>query len=329
MIITKTPLRISFLGGGTDYPDYFRDNGGQTLGAAIDKYSYVTVNRLAPLFDYKIRIGYSRTELVSAVDQIQHPSVRECLRLLNLKEHIEIGYGGDLPARSGLGSSSSFTVGLLHGLHALKGELVSHEQLAREAVHVEQEMIRERVGVQDQYICAFGGLVKICCNKNGRIDVKPIPLAPSRLVELKRHMLLFYTRINRQAHDVLDDQIDRTKNGKNNEYLWAMEQLVDEGLKVLTGNGDIREFGRILHESWLSKRQLSKKVSSEKIDAWYEQARKAGALGGKLLGAGGGGFLLIFARPEEQAKIIGAVPDLVPVNFDFDFTGSTLLFYKP
>jgi D-glycero-alpha-D-manno-heptose-7-phosphate kinase len=243
MIITRTPLRVSFLGGGTDYPEYFRYHGGQTLGAAIDKYSYIAVNRLADLFDYSIRVSYSRTELVKSVDEIEHPSVRECLRFINLDGGIEINYVGDLPARTGLGSSSSFTVGLLHALHAFKGELVSNGQLAAEAVYVEQEMIKERVGVQDQYTCAHGGLLHLQFAPDGSVKVSPIPLRAERRAELQAHLMLFYTGIRRHAHEVLEEQLERTRQDTVSEDLNHLSDLVDQGLEVLTSEQPIAYFG--------------------------------------------------------------------------------------
>ena len=329
MIITRTPLRISFLGGGTDYPDYFRQHGGQTLGVAIDKYTYITVNRLADLFDYSIRVGYSRTELAKSVDQIEHPAVRECLRFLNLDGGLEINVVADLPARTGLGSSSSFTVGLLHALHALKGELACNGQLAAEAVYVEQEMIKERVGVQDQYTCAHGGLVHLRFSRDGSIRVSPLPLRAERLAELQAHLMLFYTGIRRHAHEVLDEQLERTKRGAISEDLSYLSDLVDQGLEVLTNEQPIACFGELLHTAWMTKRRLSSKISNAKIDEWYNRAREAGAIGGKLLGAGGGGFLLLSVEPENQAAVKRALTDLRCVPSAFEHNGSSLLFYQP
>ncbi|MCS6805666.1 MAG: kinase [Acidobacteriota bacterium] len=329
MIITKTPLRVSFLGGGTDYPDYFRQHGGQTLGVAIDKYSYVIVNRLAQLFEHTIRVSYSRTELVSGVDQIEHPAVRGCLQFLGLDGHLEVHYVGDLPARTGLGSSSSFTVGLLHALHALKGELVSAEQLAAEAVYVEQQVIGERVGVQDQYTCAYGGLVHLQFERDGHVRVSPVPLPPQRLSELQSHMMLFYTGISRHAHEVLEEQLERTKQGINATDLSYLSSLVTQGLDVLINGHPISLFGELLHCAWMAKRRLSSKISTAAIDQGYDCARQAGAIGGKLLGAGGGGFLLLIVEPAKQQAVEQALRPWRRVEVAFDHTGSTLLFYQP
>lgn len=329
MIVARTPVRVSFLGGGTDYPDHFRQHGGQTLGAAIDKYSYISVNRLAELFDYRVRVSYSRTELARDVSGIEHPAVRECLRFLGIAGGVEIHYVGDLPARTGLGSSSSFTVALLHALHAFKGELVGQAQLAEEARHVEHERIRERVGVQDQYTCAHGGLVHLRMERDGRVAVGRVPLPPERLAQLEAHLMLLYTGIRRTAHDVLDEQLERTRNGSLAPELSRLGELVAEGIAALAGGGPLARFGELLDAAWQIKRQLSSKVSSGAIDGQYDRARAAGAVGGKLLGAGAGGFLLLFVPPERQASVAAALAELRRVRFGFDHEGSRILFYQP
>jgi D-glycero-alpha-D-manno-heptose-7-phosphate kinase len=329
MIITKTPLRTSFLGGGTDYPEYFREHGGQTLGAAIDKYSYIFVNPMADLFDYNIRLSYSRMELVNDANEIQHPSIRACLEFLKIDRNVEIHYIGDLPARTGLGSSSSFTVGLLHALHALKGELVTRQQLAEEAVHVEQNIIKERVGVQDQFTCAHGGLVNLKFKQDGTIQTCPVPLRAERIQDFQDHLMLFYTGISRFAHEVLDEQIERTVTGSITKDLSHLSDLVDEGLNLLSSEEPIETFGELLHNGWETKRKLSTKISNPEIDAIYENARKSGAVGGKLLGAGGGGFLLFVVSPEKRLQVKNALSALKEVPISFDNNGSSLLFYQP
>ena len=330
MFITRTPLRISFFGGGTDYPDHYRKAGGQTLGVAINQYSFIVVKRLADLFDHRIRVGYSRTELVRDRDEIQHPAVRECLRYLGLDGGLEVDYIGDLPARSGLGSSSSFTVGLLHALYAFKGEMVSKARLAAEAVHVEQELLRERVGVQDQFICACGGLVRVCCPSEGPVRAEPVPVSPERWTALQSHLMLLYTGIQRHAHEVLGEQLARTRNGELSHELGRLQTLVDDGIRVLTDHREpLSCFGELLNAAWSTKRGLSPRISSEQIDRWYERARREGAVGGKLLGAGGGGFLLLLAPPDKQDAVALALPELRRVPFEFDRTGSTLIFYNP
>lgn len=329
MIITRAPVRVSFLGGGTDYPDHFLQHGGQTLGVAIDRYSYLTVNPLAPLFDYAIRVSYSRTELARRVEEIQHPVVRECLRFLGIEGGVEIHYVGDLPARTGLGSSSSFTVALLHALHAFQGRLVSREQLAAEAVVVEQERVNERVGVQDQYTCAHGGLLHLRMGRDGRVAVDRVPLRAGRSAELQSHLLLLYTGLQRNAHEVLEEQLDRTRQGTLATDLLRLADLVTQALEVLNGEGPIGPFGELLDQGWRIKRGLSTKISSDLIDRYYARAREAGAIGGKLLGAGGGGFLLLFAPPDRHDAISTALADLPRVRFGFDHEGSRILFYQP
>ncbi len=328
MIISKTPIRISFLGGGTDYPDYFLHHGGMTLATSIDKYSYVTVKELRDLFDYKIRIGYSKTELVGSVEEIQHPAVKACLQFMEIPEGIEIHYIGDLPARTGLGSSSSFTVGLLHSLHAYKGELVKETQLAREAVYVEQKIIKERVGCQDQYCCALGGLRRFHFKTDGSVYGEPIPILPQRLEALQQRLLLFYTGIRRYANDVLEEQLDRTKNGDIIDNLKTLGALVPQAVEILTDNKDLRLFGELLHHGWQLKRTFSNGISNSVIDECYKKARAAGALGGKLLGAGGGGFILFYVEPKAAYNLRRALYDMVEVPFCFEKQGTRLHFYN-
>ena len=329
MIITQTPLRISFFGGGTDYPEYFMAHGGATVGGSINKYTYVTVSPLTEFFNHRIRVSYSKTELVGSVDEIQHPSVRECLRFLKIEGGVEIGVLSDLPARTGLGSSSSFTVGLLHALHMFKRELVSHEQLATEAVYVERELIKERVGVQDQHTCAFGGLVRLECLKQGRVNVTPVPAARERLAALTERLMIFYTGQQRTAHEILKEQIDRTQKGAVSDELSQMKGLVDRGVEILTDGHSLADFGTLLHEGWEIKKSLSTAITNPLVDESYAAARKAGAVGGKLLGAGGGGFLLMYVEPYNQPKVRQALSQLREVDFEFEHLGSRVIFYQP
>lgn len=326
MIITKTPLRISFLGGGTDYPDHFLRHGGATLGASIDKYTIITVNTLTRFVDYRIRVHYSKVESVSRIDQIEHPSARECLRFMGIDGGIEIHYLSDLPARTGLGSSSSATVGLLNALHAFKGERADRKTLAAEAVHVEQEMIRENVGCQDQYMCALGGLVHLGFRTDGQVETEPVRIDRERLRLLEEHLMLFYTGIQREAHTILQEQMKRTQAGQNLEHLSSLKELVARGVENLSSGAGLEEFGRLLHQGWLVKRRLSTRVTSGLIDGAYEKARAAGAVGGKLLGAGGGGFLLLFVRPQDRQRVRDALPGMQEAAFAFDGLGSTILF---
>jgi D-glycero-alpha-D-manno-heptose-7-phosphate kinase len=329
MIISMTPLRISFLGGGTDYPEYADLYGGETLVTSIDKYTYITVSPLTEFFDHRIRVSYSKTELCRDVEAIQHPSVRECLKFLGIDGGIEISVVSDLPARTGLGSSSCFTVGLLHALHAFKGNLASKEQLAEEAVHIEREMIKERVGLQDQYSCACGGLSLLEFQVNNKVTVTPIPLTELRIKALEERLMLFYTGLQRTAHDILKEQIEKTTSGEAQPNLDTLKSLVREGVRVLSGGSDLSLFGHLLHDGWTLKKSLSSAISNGFIDDAYEAARSCGAIGGKLLGAGGGGFLLLYAEPYNQDNIRKKLSRLREVRFGFESFGSRILYYKP
>jgi len=326
MIITRTPLRISFFGGGTDYPNYYEEHGGEVLSTSIDQYLYITVNRLTQFFEHRIHIGYSRSELVKEVDEIEHPSARCCLKHLGIDSGVEIFVMSDLPARTGLGSSSAFTVGLLHGLHAFKRTLVSKDALAREAIHVEQKVIGERVGSQDQVAAALGGLNHVHFDKRSTFRAEPLPVCPDRKALLQSHLMLFFTCIARSANEILVEQ--EAKVAQNAAPLGRMREQVGEGARILCDKGrDIGEFGELLHEGWTLKRGLSSKVSNSFIDQAYATAREHGAVGGKLLGAGGGGFLLLFVPPERQEAVKFALPGLMHVPFAFEEEGSRLIYY--
>ncbi len=329
MIITQTPIRISFLGGGTDYPAYFRQHSGAVLNATINHFTLITVHPLTRFSDHRIRVHYSKVEAVNSIDELQHPSARECLRYLEIDGGVEIHYVSDLPARTGLGSSSSATVGLLMALHAYKGEMVTREQVAVEAVHVEQTMIAERVGSQDQYACALGGLNHFEFRTDGSVCCEPIVLSTERRQELQDHVLMFYTGIQRHAHELLEEQIERTESGDNLESLDKMKNLVREGVSVLCSEEPLSEFGRLLDESWTLKRGLSTKISRSEIDLAYAHAIDAGASGGKLLGAGGGGFLLVVVDPQHQAQVRQALAELPEVPVRFDNLGSRVVYYRP
>ena len=329
MIITKTPVRISFFGGGTDYPDYFLKHGGATLSTTIDKYVFVTVHPVPKFADWNLRLFYSKVETVKDLEEIEHIHARECLRFLGIKSGIEIHYIAHLPARVGVGSSSAATVGLLHALHAFKGEIVTKQQLAEEAVYIEQEMVKERIGCQDQYAAAIGGLLHLEFSPEKQVRVNPLVLSKDRLDALDKRLMLFYTGIQRTAHEVLEEQIQKTKSGANDEYLHKMKESVHEGIDILKCGRDLREFGELLHVNWVLKRKLSDKVSTPEIDELYERARKAGALGGKITGAGGGGFLLLYVEPENQNKVRKAVPELREAEFSFENSGSQLIFFHP
>jgi len=328
MVITRTPFRISFFGGGTDYPGWFRDHGGAVLATTIDKYCYITCRRLPPFFEHKHRIVYSRIENVQRPEQIEHPAVRAVLQWAQVSDGLEIHHDGDLPARSGLGSSSSFTVGLVHALHALRGQMAGKEALARNAIHIEQDLIGENVGSQDQVSAAFGGFNRIEFRRDGGFDVAPVILPAGRREELKSHLMLCFTGLSRIASEVAKSKIDNLKNRA--EELHRMRAMVDEAAGILQDvRRPIADFGKLLDASWQYKRRLSDKVSTPEIDHIYETAMAAGASGGKLLGAGGGGFMLLFAAPERQAAIRDRLSNLVHVPFEFDDSGSKVVLYQP
>ena len=326
MIITRTPLRISFFGGGTDYPTWFRENGGAVLATTIDKYTYLHCRYLPPFFDFRSRIVWSKIEQVQEPSEIAHPAIRGVLEWLKIGDGVEIHHHGDLPARTGLGSSSSFTVGLLHALHALRGELVSKRDLAEEAIYIEQQVLHENVGVQDQIQAAFGGVNRVDIHTDGSFEVAPLVVRPERLDELQRHLLLVYTGLSRHASEIAAEQVSSIPN-KGRE-LRTMRALVDEAQGILCSTKPLDEFGRLLHQSWELKRTLSSKIAPAFVDVIYEQARHAGARGGKLLGAGGGGFMLMFVEPERRKAVIASLKGLLTVPFQFERSGTQLVLYE-
>ena len=327
MIITRTPYRVSFFGGGTDYPAWYRNHGGAVLAAAIARYCYITCRWLPPFFAHKSRIVYSIIEDIMRVEDIQHPAVRECLLHLGIREGIEIHHDGDLPKMTGLGTSSSFTVGLLHALHALRGEFRSKMQLAEEAIHVERDRCGDRVGSQDQVSASFGGLNRIGFAPDDAISVDPLPLPAERMAKFQDSLLLFFTGFSRYSSEVVAEQLQNVP--RKHKELSEMGAMVDQGIRILTEGRDLADFGRLLHEGWLLKRSLSSRVSSPEIDAMYAAARKAGALGGKITGAGGGGFLLLYVEPDRQAAVRQALAHLLHVPFDLDHSGSQIIFSNP
>ncbi|RAP26753.1 kinase [Candidatus Marinamargulisbacteria bacterium SCGC AG-333-B06] len=324
MIITKTPLRVSFFGGGTDYPAWIKKHGGQVLSTAIDKYSYVSLRYLPPFFDHKYRISYSKLEYVKDYLAIENPVVRSCIKHLSIEEGLEIHYDSDLPARTGLGSSSAFTVGLLHSLYSLQGKDVSIHTLAKEAIYIEQTMIGDTVGCQDQIGTAYGGFNHITFHKDGSFKVKPIQIRHDRLCQLQDHLMLFFTGISRIASTIAKEQVKELDN--HEKKLHQMSNLVTEAIEILTREKPLNDFGLLLDQTWSLKRQLSKKISNDIVDELYQKAITAGAIGAKLLGAGGGGFLLVFAPPECQADVKKALANFLHVPFSFDSVGTQLLF---
>lgn len=321
MIISRTPFRISFAGGGTDLPDYYQTQSGCVTSTAITKYMYITVHQP---FDHRIRLKYSKTELVDDVQSIEHPIMRAALTLIRIEGGIEITSVADIPAKAGLGSSSSFTVGLLHALHAYKGQYVSAETLAKEACEIEIGMLGEPIGKQDQYIAAYGGFQHIQFNPDESVFVDPIIWSPARKQAFVSHLMLFHCGGNRSAGDILKDQ--KQNIPQKRVPMARMADLARALKEELRSDRDIRQIGDMLHEAWLLKRGLSHGISNLTIDRWYETARQAGALGGKLLGAGGGGFLLFFVEPDKQRSVSAALSDLRQIPFDFEPQGSKIIY---
>ena len=328
MIITRTPFRISFFGGGTDYPAWYREHGGAVLATTIDKYCYVSCRHLPPFFSHKHRLVYSKIENVSDIGQIEHPAARAIFEWANIEGGVEVHHDGDLPARSGLGSSSSFTIGLVHAFNALKGQISSKEGLAQSAIHIEQDLIGESVGSQDQISAAYGGFNMIEFHRDDSFSVSPVILTKERKIELESHLMLCFTGFSRIANEIAKSKIDNFKH--RFQELSNIRQMVDEALTILANpNISIEQFGKLLDQLWQQKRKLSDKVSSPEIDQIYAAAIKAGAMGGKILGAGGGGFMLLFAPPARHGAIRQALKSLVHVHFNFEDSGSKVVLYQP
>lgn len=325
MIISRTPFRISFFGGGTDYPAWYRQHGGAVLAATIDKYCYLNCRYLPPFFEHKFRVVYSKIENCHTIDEIAHPAVRAVLRHLNIERGVEIHHDGDLPARSGMGSSSAFTVGLLHAMRALKGQVSSKHQLAMESIYIEQEVLEETVGSQDQVSAAYGGLNHINFLPNGEVSVRPITISIERIRELDSHLMLFYTGIKRTASDVAESYVNNIDSRKR--QLRILKDMVEEAVAIVSSQQDIAAFGELLNEAWQAKRSLSAKVSNSQVDDIYEQALAAGAIGGKLTGAGGGGFMLLFVPIDKQHQVKQKLNKLIHVPFKFEFSGSQIIFF--
>lgn len=328
MIITRTPLRISFFGGGTDIPTFYREYGGEVLSTTINKYLYITCRKMPPFWEFKNRFVYgSKTETVKELNEIDHPAIRETLRFLNIAYGIDMHYNTDIPARSGIGSSSSFTVGLLNALNGLNGRMMSKHELMKDAIHIEQDMIKEAVGSQDQTAAAYGGLNHIVFRQDGEIEVHPITIPEERIYDLNQHLLLVFTGFQRFAKNIEKGKIERI--GQNTENLLEMRAYVSQAIEMLNKGKDIREFGSLLNETWLHKKRLSDKVTDERIDDLYDLGIRNGAIGGKLLGAGGGGFMLFFVEPKKRQQLKAALTDYIRVPFLFDNTGSQVIYYQP
>ena len=325
MIITKTPFRMSFFGGGTDMESFFRENGGAVLSTTFDKYCYVNVRHLPRFFDYSTELSYSKTERVTNIDDIQHPAIRNAMKMLDMHE-IRLTYEADLPARSGLGTSSSFAVGMLNAFYALKGKYADKRKLADDAIFLERVLCNESGGVQDQIAASFGGMNRINFNAEG-YTVNPVIISPERKKLLNRNLMLFFTGFSRFSSDI---QVAAEKNLKSKQnQLLEMLSLVDDAEKILTSKTDLEEFGRLLDYTWQLKRGITDKVSTDSIDAVYSRALQAGATGGKLLGAGGGGFLLFYVDPDKQENVRKALENLLYVPFEFENGGTRVIHYTP
>ena len=324
MIITKTPYRISFFGGGSDYPEWYLKNGGEVISCTIDKYIYLSCRNLPPFFNHKHRIVWSKVELVKNINQIQHKAVKNMFKHFNIKNGLEIHYDGDLPARSGMGSSSCFVVGLINSIFALKNQKLNKRDLAKKSIFFEQKILKETVGSQDQIAATYGGLNKIKFFPGGEFKVYPIKLGKKKINELNSNLVLLYTGIKRTAHHIANTYVNKLTNEKKSEIIEILDFAKESEKALRSYNFD--EFGRLLHRSWMTKKNLSKKMSSNSIDQIYDLAIKQGALGGKLLGAGGGGFFLLYVPHEKQKKFMSYFKKFIRIPFSFEDSGSKIIF---
>lgn len=326
MIITKTPFRMSFFGGGTDIEEYFRENEGAVLSTSFDKYCYVNVRHLPRFFDYSTELSYSKTERVTNIDDIQHPAIRNAMKMLNMHE-IRLTYEADLPARSGLGTSSSFAVGMLNAFYALKGKYADKKKLADEAIYLERVLCQEVGGWQDQIAASYGGFNRINFNSNG-YEVLPVIISPERKKQLNQNLMMFFTGFTRFSSEVQKANAADQKN--KTAQLREIYQLVNAAEKILTDtNADLDDFGRLLDHTWKLKRQIGSAVSTDDIDTLYARGIQTGALGGKLLGAGGGGFFLFYVQPEYKLSVRRAMKDLMYIPFQFENDGTRVIYYSP
>ena len=325
MIISRTPFRISYVGGGTDLRSFYQQDYGQVLSSAIDKYLYVVVKKQIGIVEYKYRINWSKTEFRNTIDEIEHPIVREALRLFNIDYPIEITTFADIPANTGLGSSSAFAVGLVHALYALQGKRVSKYQLAMKAAEIEVEILQRTMGKQDHFASAYGNFNTFKFNQDETVTVEPVFYKKETIEKLQSNLILFFTKLKRDASEILESQDRESFNKK--EVLTQMRDLVTPMEKILSNGENLNQFGKILDEGWKLKQSISEHISSPKIDEYYERAIKAGAIGGKLLGAGGGGFLLFYVESANQNKVINALSELHYLNVKFDFSGSRITYY--
>ena len=325
MIITQTPFRMSFFGGGTDFPDFYKEHGGAVISTSFDKYCYVNVRHLPRFFDYATELSYSKIERVVEVEEIKHPAIREAMKFLDMHE-LRLTYEADLPARSGLGTSSSFAVGMLNAFYALKGKYADKKKLADEAIYLERVLCKESGGIQDQIAAAFGGLNRINFNAEG-YEVKPVIISPERKRQLNRNLMLFFTGFSRFSSDI--QETTQKALADKEKQLLEMLSLVDDAERILTSKTDLNEFGRLLDYTWKLKRGISSQISTGTIDDLYDRGMKAGALGGKLLGAGGGGFLLFYVEEDKREAVHQAMEDLLYVPFRFENSGTRVIYYTP
>lgn len=324
MVITRTPFRMSFFGGGTDFPGFYEKYGGSVISTTFDKYCYVTVSHLPRFFDWRNQITYSKIEQTSCTDEIKHPAVREAMKYLDMHE-LRLAYDADLPARSGLGTSSSFAVGMINAFYALKGKYVDKQQLAKDAIYLERVLCKESGGIQDQIAASFGGLNRIDFSADGFI-VNPIIISKERKQQLCDNLMLFFTGLSRFSSDIAVEQEKATKD--KTSQLLEMLSLVDDAEHILESDCNIDEFGKLLDYTWKLKRGISSSISNNSIDCLYAKAIEAGALGGKLLGAGGGGFLLFYVQKDKQKNVRNALKDLLYVPFEFENSGTRILYYQ-
>lgn len=325
MIITQTPFRMSFFGGGTDFPGFYKEHGGAVISTTFDKYCYVNVRHLPRFFDYSTELSYAKTERVTDVNDIVHPAIREAMKFLNMHE-IRLTYEADLPARSGLGTSSSFAVGMLHAFYALKGKYADKRKLADEAIYLERVLCKESGGVQDQIAASFGGFNRINFSQNG-YTVDPIVISPERKKQLNQNLMLFFTGFSRFSSDIQVSTQSAMKD--KTAQLLEMYSLVDDAEQILVSKQNLNEFGKMLDHTWKLKRGITNKISTDSIDGLYQKAIQAGATGGKLLGAGGGGFLLFYVEPDKQENVRRALEGLLYVPFEFEDTGTRIIHYTP
>ena len=327
MVITKTPFRMSFFGGGTDIEDFFRENGGAVISTTFDKYCYVTVRHLPRFFDWSTHLTYSTQEYVTNVEEIKHPAIRNAMKMLDMHE-IRLVYEADLPARSGLGTSSSFSVGMFNAFYALKGQYVGKKKMAEDAIYLERTLCNEAGGWQDQIAASYGGMNRIDFNKDGTFDVNPIIIHPDRKKNLNENLIMFFTGFTRFSSDIQKENV--IGYSEKTEYLREMYRLVDEAQEVLeNGNKDLDDFGRMLDQTWKLKRKIGGAVTTSVIDELYQKGLDAGALGGKLLGAGGGGFLIFYVQPNRKDEVMEAMKDLLYIPFCFENGGTQILYYTP